>query len=166
MPQTDTADQRSEPCRGCPWRTSNHGKRHPDGWYTAANRRRLWAGMRRGEDMSCHPTDSDNPVSDRAQDAGYRAAPDGAEVKECIGAHILRQREVMIFQDDYGCDIRAYRRARPKGLTREGLAAVVMRAAFGGAPLIGGRPLPKPNLNAVDVSHPDLGAWTPREEKP
>jgi hypothetical protein len=31
------------------------------GWYTKANLQRLWAGMRRGEDMTCHPTDPDKP---------------------------------------------------------------------------------------------------------
>lgn len=57
------------PCAQCPWRTSNQGKRHPDGWYTKANLRRLWAGLRRGERMTCHPTDPANPVSDKADQA-------------------------------------------------------------------------------------------------
>ena len=59
------------PCQACPWRVENHGKRHPDGWYTKANLRRLWSGIRRGEEMSCHPTDPSNPVSERAQERLY-----------------------------------------------------------------------------------------------
>jgi hypothetical protein len=155
-------DKRTEPCRHCPWLLSNQSKRHPDGWYTRVNLRRLWAKMRRGEDMSCHPTDPTNPVSDRAKAAGYRQAPPGTEVMECIGSHIVRQREFLILTSDFGANVKAYRAARPKGLTRQGISALAARAIFGGIPLVGGRPLPKPDLNCTDVGHPDLGEWVPR----
>ena len=148
----------SSPCRACPWRTANHGKRHPDGWYTKANIRRLWAGMRAGEIMSCHPTDPWNPVSDAAEAAGYTPAPDHAETRECAGALILQQREWMAFQisEMAGGTLRDYRRARPRGLTRDGLLALVNRHVFGGTPF-GGPPMARPDLCApVSVPGADL----------
>ena len=157
-----TADTRTSPCVHCPFRGSNQATRHPDGWFTMGNRARLWAKLRRGEDMSCHPTDPDNPVSDRAIAAGYRPAPAGSQVMECIGSIILRQREMVRLQDDYGADVRAYRAARPYGLTRDGIAAIVARVMFGGVPLIGGPPMPLPELNDPDVHHEPLGEWVPR----
>jgi hypothetical protein len=146
-----------DPCIACPWRTANHGRRHPDGWYTAANRDRLWAGLRRGEQMSCHPTDPDNPVSDAAAAAGYRPAPEHAQRRECVGAIVLQQRELMLVQE--APTIAAYRKDRPRGLTREGIARLVERAIFGGTP-IGGPAMPRPDLNG-EVGHGPL-PWTPR----
>lgn len=150
-----------KPCAGCPWIASNAGKRHPDGWYTKANLARLWAKLRQGEGMSCHRTDPGNPVSDRAQAAGYRPVPDRAAVRECAGALILQQREFMRLQDDCGVDLRLYRRRHPRGLTRQGAMALVERAVFGGTP-VGGRKLPKPDLNDVAVQYEPLGEWAPR----
>lgn len=137
------------PCRDCPWRTENHGKRHPDGWYTRANARSLWAKLRRGDGMTCHPTDPSNPVSDAAQAAGYRPAPAGSQVRRCAGAVILQQREVMVLQGvlEAGGDLREYRRRRPGGMTTEGLWAVAAGAAFENVPLLGGVPMGRPNLN-------------------
>lgn len=141
------------PCLPCPWRLANQGRRHPDGWYTARNLARLWAGLRRGEDMSCHPTDWRNEISDAAAAAGYRPAPDTAQIRECVGAHILKQREFMLAQ---GAPTPGdYMRGRPKGLTLRGLMLLVQRAMFGGTAL-GGAPLPKPDLNDPDVGYAPL----------
>lgn len=131
----------SVPCGACPWRTSNHGKPHPDGWYTKRNRQRLWAGMRRGEAMTCHPTDPNNPIPE-----GARPVPEGTTTHECAGALVLQQREAMVLQEVYGSDLRAYRRARPRGLTRDGIAEIVSRFLFAGTPF-GGLPMAKPDLN-------------------
>jgi hypothetical protein len=141
----------ADPCRACPWRAENHGKRHPDGWYSKANRARLWSGLRRGEGMSCHPTDPANPVSEQAERAGYKAAPEHAEVRECVGALVLQQREMQLL-NDLG-SIAEYRRERPRGLTAEGIARLVERLVFGGA--FGSRPMPRPDLNA-EVGHDPL----------
>jgi hypothetical protein len=141
------------PCQACPWRLANQGRRHPGGWYTAANLRRLWAGLRRGEDMSCHPTDPANPVPD-----GWRQVPPDTRTRECAGALILKQREVMVLQEVYGSDPRAYRRGRPHGLTSQGVLAVVERAIFGGGP-IGGIVMTRPNLNEPGIGYPPLGPW-------
>lgn len=146
------------PCSACPWRTSNHGKPHPDGWYTARNRERLWGGLRRGVSMTCHPTDPDNPVP-----ASQAPVSPSATTHECTGGHVLQQRELhyldRILRD--GGTWADYRRAHPRGLTREGAAELVSRLAFGGLPLVGGAPMSRPNLNEPDVSHPPLDTWGP-----
>lgn len=151
-------------CRTCPWRIENHGKRHPDGWFTAAKRAFLWARLRRGEPMSCHRTDPANPVSDAAVAAGYKRVPEGTQPRECTGATVLVQREVMVWQNRFGCDTSRYRRRRPRGLTRDGLAAVVMRATFGGLPLVGAGPeMDRPNLNAEGISAGNGLDWLPAD---
>lgn len=111
--------------------------------------------MRRGEKMTCHPTD---PRMSDVVDEGYsdfRPAPEGAETRECAGALIVAQREMMVLQQEFASDVRLYRRGRPKGLTREGILSVVSRAMFGGT-ILGGLPMAKPNLNEPDVGHPAL----------
>lgn len=153
LPATPTS------CVHCPWRISNHGKRHPDGWYTRANLARRGAGVRRGAVMSCHPTDPNNPVSAKAQAAGYHPAPPASRTRECTGGLILQQREVATLQEDHE-SIRAYRAARPYAMTAEGLAAVVARTMF---VLPGETPMTRPDLNQDDVGHPDPRlAWSRR----
>lgn len=139
------------PCSSCPWLIANHGKPHPHGWYTKANRERLWAKLRRGDSMSCHPTDPDNPVPE-----GHRAAPEDSIVKECTGALVLQQREVMNFQA--AKDRGAYRKQHPRGMTLLGLAAVIERVMFGG--LMGSLKMTKPDLNEP-VGHDGLN-WVQR----
>lgn len=163
-PRGNVAPATQHPCVPCPWRTANQGKRHPAGWYTKANLRRLWAGLRRGEDMSCHPTDPRNPVP-----AGTRPVPEKATTLECAGSLILKQRELKRFQrlvlDNPGGDpFKLYRQQHPRGLTRAGLLAVVQRAMFGGMPVIGGLEMTRPNLNEPGVSGPDLPDWDPAAE--
>lgn len=148
------------PCPACPWRLSNQVKRHPDGWYTKANLKRLWAWLRNGNGMTCHPTDPGNEVSPAAQAAGYKPAPPGSTVLECRGAVILQQRELHKLTNTYDCNQRAYRAARPAGLTRIGVMELMARIVFGGVPLIGGLPMARPNLNADDVGYERL-PWDP-----
>lgn len=123
-----------DPCRGCPWRTANHGKAHPDGWYSKANLRRLWAGLRTGDapGMTCHPTDPDNPVSAQADAEGYRPAPDGSETRECAGAIILQQRELMRYQEvvEAGGSFADYKRGNPGAMTKGALAAFLTRCVM------------------------------------
>jgi len=119
------------PCVGCPWLTTNHGRKpDPDGWYTLANLKRLWGGLRTGDapGMSCHPTDPRNPVSTEQAAAGGKAAPEGAVTRECAGSVILMQRELQRFQG-VGGDFTAYRRGNPLALTRQALFAFGMRVA-------------------------------------
>lgn len=137
------------PCKECPWLTANHGKPHLDNWYTEKNRRRLWAKLKRGDSMSCHKTDPENPVP-----KGVEPVPSGTPVHECTGALILQQREVMLFQKH--CEEAeaagakdGFKRYKVAGgaMTRGTLAYIVQRALFGGTPLVGGPPMSRPNLN-------------------
>jgi hypothetical protein len=162
----------TKPCKACPWRVANQGKRTPDGWYAKSNLRRLWAKLRRGDAMTCHPTDADNPLSEAQIAAGFKPAKEGM-TRECAGAILLQQREVMVFQDycmreeegelEKGSALRAYRRDRPGGLTREGLGEMVSRVLFGGIPVIGGR-----KAAVQPVADPEIGYlpnWEPALER-
>lgn len=144
------------PCAACPWRTANHGRRHPDGWYTKANRDRLWAGMRRGAKMSCHPTDPENPIPD-----GAREVPADVVTRECAGILVLIQREMNIIDrmaattDDLA---RRYRKLRSRGLTLEGIAANIhriMMSRINEAERLGVLPMTKVDLD-LEVSHDPL----------
>lgn len=168
-PNADVARAATSPCGACPWRTANHGRRHPDGWYTKANVRRLWSGMRRGEMMTCHPTDPRNPVP-----AGQKPAPANAVTRECAGAHLLIQREMQLIEGlakvaPEGQGWAIYRRRRPRGLTREGLLGYLERVMFGGQhPVISGG-VNAPTAQDVDlpcsINDPDALPWptTPEE---
>lgn len=145
----------ADPCVTCPWRLDNHGRRHPDGWFTKANRDRLWAQLRRGEAMSCHRTDPSNPVSAKAREAGYRPAPANMTPIECRGGVILQQREMQLLISRFESDVGWYTRTRRRGLTRAGIGALVARIAFGGMPLVGGPTMGRPNLMAA-VGHDPL----------
>lgn len=115
------------PCAACPWLTANHRRRHPEGWYTDANRRRLWNGLRTGDapGMTCHPTDPLNqPVRD------------GICTRECAGAWTLLAREWRDFEiaTHHGAAMVEYRRGRRLPMTRGGfivLAEALMPAPFG-----------------------------------
>ena len=155
-----------KPCSSCPWLISNHGKPHPDGWFTKKNRDRLWAQLRKGESMSCHKTDPDNRVPE-----GTAPVSEDVEPCECTGALILQQREVMKFQEhckaaeaevlssDRG-GLKRYRAENSKGMTHDGLAEIMSRAMLGGTPF-GGLKLTRPNLNEP-VGHDPL-TWEPHE---
>ena len=100
-------------CAACPWRTSNHRRRHPDSWYTDANRRRLWNGIRTGEapGMTCHPTDPNNqPVGQNTR------------TRECTGIWTLVMRELKAFE--HSTSVTAYRRGRSLAMNLDGLAEV------------------------------------------
>lgn len=118
--RTEMAPPAEQPCRDCPWRTANHGKRHPDGWYRKDNRRRLWAGLKDGEHMTCHPTDPDNPVPD-----GWRTVPVGTRTRVCAGAHQL----ILQALDATGRDDVDYPTDRAT-MTRRGIGRHVERLIF------------------------------------
>lgn len=149
------------PCAACPWRTSNHGRPHPDGWYTKMNRDRLWKLLRAGQSMTCHPTDPDNPVPE-----GHACVPNGAQTLTCAGALVLQQRELMRFQAvttkvDAGLlrgrSFTLYRKLHPFGLTLDGLRTLVEAALFGG--IFGGVKMSRPDLRA-EVGHDGLLPWS------
>lgn len=150
-------------CPPCPWRMSNRGRAHPDGWFDPDNLARLWQGVRDGEPMGCHPTQADNHVSEEAQAAGYRPAPAGAKTLECVGAVVAAQRELQIMYDEYGGDWQAYHRARPNGLTKVGAAEVTARLLLGGSPFAAA--MPRPDLNHADLEGVPGNDWPDRYRK-
>jgi hypothetical protein len=143
-------------CSGCPWLAVNQGTRTAHGWYTKANLRRLWAGLRNGERMTCHPTDPANePLP------GQPAVPAGVATRECTGALVLVQRELQRLNDtcEAGGTFADYRRAHPKGLTFRGAMSWVGDVLIH---LPGELEVAKPDLNLAGVVHPDLVPWVER----
>ncbi len=130
-------------CEQCPWRRSNHGRRHKRGFYTKKNARRLWKQIRNGGvAQSCHLTDPSHP------DHVEAGANENAKPQECPGSIILINREFAQMADESGEIttelIDAYRKKRRKGLTKSGLFYwVVTRLQMGGVPFFGGPKLPK-----------------------
>lgn len=152
-----------KPCASCPWRIANQGSRpDPHKFYTKANLARLWRGLRNGARMSCHPTDPR-----MAEFAGYEALADREITHECAGALTIVQREFQKFQelvlaDPKGKTLQQYRKRFPKGLTREGLVAVVERATFGGT-MLDRVAMARPDLNDPEIGYDVLGAWRARQ---
>jgi len=138
------------PCSYCPWRKENQGKRTPGGWYTKKNLQRLWAGLRRGERMSCHPTDPRMNHEEHVCPKGYKPAQDGNTPKECMGGLILQQREVTLAQELENPN--SYFKERPQGMTRRGIGRFIERAVFGDA--IG--PMPRPNIADKSIYYEPL----------
>lgn len=126
-------------CAHCPWRESNQGKRTPGHYYTAANLRRLWTGLRTGDapGMTCHPTDPNNPVPE-----GCPAVPEGTETKECTGSLLLVMRELKMIEK-FG-DVMPYLRMRGRvGLSKDGVVHWVLgRVKLGGTIMGSGAALP------------------------
>jgi hypothetical protein len=144
------------PCASCPWRRSNRGKDSPkvEGfryrWYSRQNQNRLWKGLRNGERMTCHPTDSRHPQ------INGRETPETVQTRECAGALILVQREMMIAQAMPDKGFRTYRRTRPFGLTLTGMRVIVERVLFAG---LSSCKMGRPDLNEPDVHYDRLGEW-------
>ncbi|MYK88308.1 MAG: hypothetical protein F4018_08150 [Acidobacteria bacterium] len=144
------------PCDQCPWRISNHGKRHPGGFYRKDNLRRLWNQIRKGGRIqSCHPTDPSH-----ADHRKYAGAKPGATPLECVGSVILVLREVR-YADTLDGDTTtgtlsvtdgkrylAETRQR-KGLTREGFLYHGFARALP-RPLGDGAPLPEVDEKLLD----------------
>jgi hypothetical protein len=144
------------PCASCPWRKSNQGKDSPivEGhrfrWYSRQNQNRLWRGLRDGERMTCHPTDSCHPQISGKQ------TPATVQTRECAGALILVQREMMIAQAMADKGFKRYRRERPFGLTICGMRVIVERVLFAG---LSSCKMGRPNLADADVYYEPLGKW-------
>jgi hypothetical protein len=77
-------ERTASPCATCPWLRENHGKVNPadPSWYTLANAKRLWNGIRQGEAMICHATDPESA------DYGGKGAKPGHE-RMCVGMLVL-----------------------------------------------------------------------------
>jgi hypothetical protein len=164
MPElTEVRPATGKACSKCPWRLANQGQPHPHGFYTKANLRRLWAGIRRGARMSCHPTDPR-----MAEFEGYEKTAGVSCTHECSGALVLVQRELQRFKDAAEAagaaggssdGLQRYRREHPKGLTREGLAEHVMSMVM---VLPGENAATAVDLNDTEIGFPDLTGWEQR----
>lgn len=144
----------SSPCDQCPWRTANHGKRTPWGFYTKSNLTRLWNQIRSGiNPQGCHPTDPGHP------DHVAAGAKPGSTPRECAGSVILIMREMRRMADADGVlkdeGIKSYLKCRRKGITKSGvLYWVISRFHLGGVPFVGGRKLPDVNVDDPTVGLP------------
>lgn len=155
----------SKVCADCPWRISNQGKKpDPGKWYTPANLKRLWNGLKRGADMSCHPTDT------RMNYYPWRPVPEGAAAHECAGALTLKQREYQKFQavcfanpDAKGLlSFKEYHQHNPNGMTLNGLRQVMEKFIFGGTPL-GGVKMTRLDLGDAEIGYAPL-SWTEEDK--
>lgn len=140
-----------KPCAHCPWRLSNAGRENQHGFYSPGNLRRLWNGLRKGNRMTCHPTDP------RMSDfAGYEGTADREVTHECAGAAIMAQRELHHFHqcskaaaaEGKSDALARYKRLRGRGaMTQEGLAHGLATRQM--------------DLNEPDVGYVGLPAWEP-----
>jgi hypothetical protein len=148
------------PCAQCPWRTRNQTRRDRHGFYKLENLRRLWDGLRDGERMTCHPTDPEMAEFD-----GYEATAGRERTRECAGALVLIQRELVRFQTATTTARRGDALARyssvvgEHAMTREGIAAHLFTMLAGRTPLCGGVEVRNVDLNEPDIAMPDLPAW-------
>lgn len=147
----------ASPCADCPWRREHHGKRTHGEWYTKANLKRLWGGLKHGTPMTCHPTDPrvEHPHGKPAAAAGH--------TRLCAGALILVQRSLDAF--GAACEapeagarngLRVYRqRAKPgQPMSRDGLIAWSWMVSLGRTDLIGGVSLPRALDGQDDIGVP------------
>ncbi len=151
------------PCAHCPWRTTNQRRKDRHGFYRLANLRRLWDELRDGERMTCHPTD---PAM--AEFEGYENTVGRRRTRECAGALVLIQRELMRVDAATRQAKAAGRRnglARyrttvgKRAMTREGIAAHLWTMLAGRTPLCGGVEVRLVDLNEPDIAMPDLPVW-------
>ncbi len=103
--------------------------------------------------------------------AGYEALADREVAHECAGALTVQQREMMKFQEIAEANpgskktLQLYKKQHPKGLTRDGILALIQRSIFGGTAL-GGVKMSTPDLNDAEIGYDVLGAWIARRAKP
>ena len=148
------------PCPECPWRTSNHGRRHPGGFFTKRNRQRLWNNIRGGgNQQSCHLTDPSHP--DHIEHAGVDPERPREKIQECMGSVVLVVRELKHLERLGGGEatpeaIDAYLETRRRiGLKRDGLIYNLLgRIVYAGAPM--GEPA-LPNPPAELLADPTIG---------
>lgn len=146
----------ASPCATCPWRRENHGKPHADGWYDPKNLRRLWNGIRQGEQMICHATDPES-----IDYGGDREVSPGHE-RICVGALALVQAHVEVIekiakglpegQRTLWRDYRKVASVPNLRMTMRGVHAHAERIIFGG--VFGGVPVPRTLTDCGTISVP------------
>lgn len=127
-------------CETCPWLTKNHGRKHHAGWYTKANLKRLWNGLRSGDcpGVVCHSTD---PA--RVLYGGVTPVSPGTEKRQCAGALLVIFKHMNEISKSKPW---VYKANHPLPMKRSGIAHWVQRYLFGNLPVVEDR--------SADVSLP------------
>jgi hypothetical protein len=147
------------PCDDCPWRTANFNKKpDPHKLYTVTNLKRLWRGMRKGINMTCHPTDPR-----MVEYEGVKAGSEDKPAHECTGSLILKLRELQKFDilcrknPDAPNLFKLYQAFHPWGMTKAGMADLMARVVMPG---FGGLAVHVRDLDLNEaVSFALLGEW-------
>jgi len=149
---------RAVACDQCPWRKVNQSKRHKFGFFTQANLKRLWNGLRKGNPMSCHKTDTGHPDH-------VACGAKGDKPKECAGSIIVIRQELQMianWNDNTVTDdgiIEYKKRFKQSRITVVGFMYWVFeRIQMAGVPIIGGKKLP-------EVDHSDEAIGLPESLK-
>lgn len=143
------ADAPARPCATCPWLRPNFGKPHKMKWYTPANARRLWNGIRTGKTlgMMCHATD---PAS--VEYGGDKTIDPGHE-RLCVGGLMLVMRSLKALEAADG--IKAYRQGIGLRMTRPAMAEWVWAIATKNTPMGPALPASVANLASIGVPWED-----------
>ena len=134
----------STACGTCPWLRSNHGKKHSAGWYTKTNLRRLWGGMRQGENMICHATDPNSITY-----GGDKLVQPGHE-RPCVGALVLVKHSFNRLEELKS--LKDYKTGVGQRMSKGGMVRWAERIMFAGTAM-GGPELLMPNMQQ-DVGVP------------
>lgn len=115
-----------DPCRECPFRKSNANREHPQNLYRNEQFASEWKQVAAGSFFACHVTALDlHPYDERSRAAGYVPPVETGRRPECSGAVLAIQRELdlALIYPSY----RAYKAARPTGLSPKAFMNVVDR---------------------------------------
>lgn len=151
------------PCDQCPWRKSNQLKKHKYGFFSKANLTRLWRGIRTGNTMSCHKTDTGHPDH-------VACGAKGDQPVECAGAVIvaLQECEYLAGSDGHVTPERQEQYKAKHGRRRFTMDAVMYwifaRIQMAGVPFVGGTPLPSVKVDDPAIGLPDF--LKPESEMP
>lgn len=117
-------------CETCPWLTKNHGRKHHAGWYTKANLKRLWNGLRSGDchGIVCHSTDPN-----RVLYGGVTPVAPGTEKQPCAGALLVIFKHM---NEIAKTTPKEYKAKYPLPMKREGIAHWVNQYLFGTLPTV------------------------------
>jgi hypothetical protein len=114
-------------CDSCPWRISNHRRKHSAGWYTIGNLRRLWNGLRTGQapGIICHASDPES-----REYGSEKTIPAASKPRECGGALIILMRHVD--ELNRAKTLKEYAKCNSAPITKRGLAKILERQFIGG----------------------------------
>lgn len=130
---TKLAPAAGNPCQECPFRKSNANREHPQNLYRNEQFTSEWKQVAAGSFFACHVTAPDlHPYDERSRAAGYVPPVETGQRPECSGAVLAIQRELdlALIYPSY----RAYKAARPTGLSQQAFRNAVDRIKGVAAP--------------------------------